>query len=217
MKCEEFFVYWQQVCEENKADICKAWDNGTYSEYTDVILGRCNNESVITKLHQKIKETYEVYQEYYSCDVIFFKNEDKLKMDDIKDLVDIQNNNTPSIFNQTWVKKIAIHLEHENTLKNSWHEIMQFCVIPGDLNVLITYPNTDKDINGALHCYEKILDSKEMQVLVIFGEHTKGTLELSWKGYTWDSKDKKFKQICTNEKWSINAKVQTGHKKEHPK
>lgn len=33
----------------------------------------------------------------------------------------------------------------------------------------------------------------------------------------WDSKDKKFKQICTNEKWSINAKVQTGHKKEHPK
>ena len=179
MKCEEFFVYWQQVCEENKADICKAWDNGLYSEYTDVILGRCNNESVITKLHQKIKETYEVYQEYYLCDVIFFKNEDKLKMDDIKDLVDIQNNNTPSIFNQTWVKKIAIHLEHENTLKNSWQEIMQ--------------------------------------VLVIFGEHTKGTLELSWKGYTWDSKDKKFKQICTNEKWSINAKVQTGHKKEHPK
>ena len=104
--------------------------------------------------------------------------------------------NAPSPFNQCWVKEIEIHLEHENNIKNAWQEIMQFCVIPGKINVLITYPNQAEE-KKALDCYEKILGSIDFQnkVLVIFGKHTKGKEKVTWTGFEYKKAAKKFEEI----------------------
>lgn len=157
-------------------------------------MGPQNPNSILGKLKDEIHLS--IYQEYYSCDAIFF-NEDKcLKKEEIQDFLSDEVINAPSPFNQCWVKEIEIHLGHENNIKNSWQEIMQFCVIPGKINVLITYPNHAEE-NIAINCYKNILKSIDFKydVLVIFGTHTKYENEVNWKGFKYNQEKGMFVEL----------------------
>ena len=188
MDCKLFFELWKQTCYEKKTEICGAWDSGSYSEYTKVILGKTNNKSVLVELTTKLNEyenKVDFYQEYYSCDAVFFKEENTVKENEIANLlgIDMNKKKAPSTFNQTWIKQIQIHFEHENNIKSSWQEIMQFCAIPGELNVLVTYPNDEDEKKTAIQTYEKLISgSKLKNLLVIFGTHPNENV-INWEGY----------------------------------
>ena len=188
-----FYNAWKTVCSDNEDAIIQAWDSGKWKQYTDLFLGKSNQNSILVLLQQELK--LEIYQEYYSCDAVFYKSSDCLDYNDIEILCPQTSRKTPPIFNQTWLKKIRIHFEHENDIRTSWKEMMQFCVIPGELNVLVTYPNDKDESQNALNCYNKILCDASFRnnVLIIFGTHAKGSTTITWDGYLFESN--KFNKI----------------------
>lgn len=195
INCRDFFAYWEQICTENESEIIDAWESGSWGKYTDVILGKANNSSILVQIQQKI-DNIDFYQEYYSCDAVFFYPEDCLERKDLEKILPPIADDVPPTFAGTWLKKIRIHFEHENDIKTSWHEIIQICNIPGELNVLVTYPNNDEK-RETLRCYERILSSTDFtkRLLVIFGTHTKGTKEANWEGHEYDHAKKMFNQL----------------------
>lgn len=192
---ERFFEIWKKVCKDKESELVKAWKS-TGKEYTDVVLGRNNSESVICKIKSKLcNGEYDLQQEYYSCDVVYYKDNDCVTENPINKTNSKTIRKTPGDVNGVWLKKIRIHLEHENDIKNSWQEITQLCVMPGrELNVLVTYPNNEGDSKNIINAYKSILSgndsckSDSFHLLVIFGflEGTSGKKSIEWKGWKWD-------------------------------
>lgn len=189
---EKFFDIWKKVCKDKESELVDAWKS-TGKRYTEVVLGKDNSESVVCKVKSKINnDEYDLQQEYYSCDVVYYKNGDYIDRNPIKAT---SERRTPGEINGVWLKTIRIHLEHENDIKNSWQEITQLCVMPGrELNVLVTYPNNEGDSKNIINAYKSILSgndsckSDSFHLLVIFGflEGTSGKKSIEWKGWKWD-------------------------------
>lgn len=185
---ERFFEIWKKVCKEKEADLVKAWED--WKKYSDVVLGHGNSESVVCGIKNGLTE-YELQQEYYSCDVVYYSDKDFIKQNPLSRY----NQKSPRDINCVWLKTIRIHLEHENDIKNSWQEITQLCVMPGrELNVLVTYPNNEGDSKNIINAYKSILSgndsckSDSFHLLVIFGflEGTSGKKSIEWKGWKWN-------------------------------
>lgn len=166
MPPKKFFEIWKKACEESKTILSNNWYNGSKA-YTCAVLCENNNESVISRIKQQIKTFgYEVYQEYYHCDVVFYKDAYR-----VKEITPWISKNGSKKISGTWLRQIEIHLEHENDSKKSWEELTQLLVLPGKkLNVLVTYPDK-KDDNTVKKAYENILQSVAVTtpLLVIFG------------------------------------------------
>ena len=164
---EKFFDIWKKVCKGKESELVKAWDKGG-KKYSDVVLGHENSESVVCGIKNGLTG-YDLQQEYYSCDVVYYKDEDFIEQNPLKK----RNRKTPGNINGVWLTTIRIHLEHENDINTSWQEIAQLSVIPGcELNVLVTYPEFDdyKDLSRILDKYAKLLANRNtMKLLVVFG------------------------------------------------
>ena len=198
MTSKDFFQYWIKAYEIKKNEICSAWDSGSWKKYTDVLSGSSNSDSVLVEVNKQIKQkhpNYDFYQEYYSCDAVFYDKDDILSEEIVNNLMRRKRTNAPGNAEGTWIKSIKIHFEHENNIKTSWQEIIQFCIIPGELNVLITYPDETDDANIAITCYQDILNQANFKkdVLIVFGTHKKNSKDIVWTGYTY--KKNKLTQI----------------------
>ena len=147
--CNKLFKIWEKICNDSKKKIIDAWDSGSWSSYTETIMGPQNPNSILGKLKDEIHLS--IYQEYYSCDAIFF-NEDKcLKKEEIQDFLSDEVINAPSPFNQCWVKEIEIHLEHENNIKN-----LNCPQILGQFKQLSRWEFSNQDFAGYVHYYNNI-------------------------------------------------------------
>ena len=116
---ELFFNLWNIVCKDKESDLVKRW-TGTGKEYSNHILGRDNKESVIYEINKKLEEKeflYEIHQEYYGCDVVFYNKEDLIQKNPLKCNT---MKKTPAGIDGVWLKNIRIHLEHENNIRTSF-------------------------------------------------------------------------------------------------
>ena len=145
-----------------------------------------------------------LHQEYYGCDAVYYlEDKDRVREDPLKPILKKNSLCTSSSkLAAVWLKKIRIHLEHENDINDSWQEIAQFCVIPGcELNVLVTYPDdNEKQIQQILKVYADMLNQSyfDAPVLVIFGFLSGGTIK--WQGYKFDGKKEgRFSRINADE------------------
>ncbi len=188
---ERFFEFWKEVCKDKKTDLVKAWKS-TGKRYTEVVLGKDNSESVVCKIKSNLNNEYDLQQEYYSCDVVYYKNGDYLDENPIN-ATNPKKRRTPEEINGVWLKTIRIHLEHENDIKNSWQEITQLCVMPGrELNVLVTYPNEKDDSKNIINAYKSILSENDsckgdfFHLLIIFGFLNDQQDGIEWKGWKWN-------------------------------
>ena len=183
----EFFKIWKDTCKDKETDLVDAWNKN----YTNVILGRNNSESIMNKIKEKLNniggqksdDVWELHQEYYSSDVIFYREENRINENPFSK-INSEWGKSPSRFSGVYLKHIDIHLEHENNIKKSWEEIIQLQNVPGDLNVLVTYPMTEKDneITQVSESLAQIIFNKnEFHLLVIFGN--KDNTQINWQGY----------------------------------
>ena len=64
----EFFKIWKDTCKDKETDLVDAWNKN----YTNVILGRNNSESIMNKIKEKLNniggqksdDVWELHQEY---------------------------------------------------------------------------------------------------------------------------------------------------------
>lgn len=206
---KEFFDIWKEVCGENETEkeLLEAWKPNSVKSYTEKVLGRNNQDSVLMKVLNKLKEKgdYDIHQEYYACDAVFYNKKEHL----ISNVPDGFGKKRNRGLNAVWLKGIAIHFEHENDINFSWQEITQLLVIPGkELNVLVTYPefsitnNTEKE-KELLQNYEKLLnledeeetenetESQNPKILLIFGykEKVNDKDKIIWHGFYYTGKE----------------------------
>ena len=185
---ERFFEIWKKVCKDKESELVKAW-NKDRKEYSNVVLGHGNSGSVVCGIKNKLTG-YDLQQEYYFCDVVYYKNGDCMDRNPIKATPERR---TPGEINEVWLKTIRIHLEHENDIENSWQEITQLCVMPGrELNVLVTYPNEKDDSQNIINAYKSILSENDsckgdfFHLLIIFGFLNDQKDDIEWKGWKWN-------------------------------
>lgn len=202
---EKFFEIWKNICDNLSSALIDAWKRKSPKSYTSLILSQ-DRDSVVCLIKEKINEecckNYDLHKEYYGCDIVYYETEkgdsDILMEDPIKIYLQTDNNtkyNTPTELNSVWLKKIRIHLEHENAVSSSWQEIAQICTTPGtELNVLITYPNNDSEIEYLKKAYCDILNgqSEDFHLLVIFGFLKNNDTEIEWMGYKFEKNELKI-------------------------
>lgn len=178
---EEFFLAWKRTCEKDKIQdsLLSRW-NSVKADYSDVIfLGVDENKSVLDELCKELQvEKLHFCPEYYHCDAAFYIEDTRLKTNPFS-----KPKNTRGL-NSTWLKQILVHFEHENNIDDSWEEIIQLQNIPGELNVLVTYPeeNTEEDRNKKLEVYYNEIANKDLKFLIIFGQKKSNT-KIEWFGY----------------------------------
>lgn len=209
---EDFLKTWKAVCKENEQLLVNNWNK----DYTNVILGKNNQDSIVVKIKDRLKSKFEsidIHQEYYSCDVVFYEEQDMVKREDLK------ISNAPLNLKGVYLKSLPIHFEHENLISDSWKEIVQFQNIPGKLNVLVTYPkNRDgeyqEEINKIIDRYKNVLaddlkskqdasDKEKIRILVIFGVLKESSI--NWYGYKLENG--KFNPISNNGNQSLSEEI----------
>lgn len=177
---EEFFKIWKETCKEKETDLVNFWEKN----YTHAILGRKNDDSIVNKIKNQLGKDWELHQEYYSSDVILYREENRIKENPFSK-INSEWGKSPSGFSGVYLKHIDIHLEHENNIKKSWEEIIQLQNVPGDLNVLVTYPltNEQNEIDQVIEALNKIIfKNEEFHILVVFGNKDKA--QINWQGYS---------------------------------
>ena len=207
LTARDFFSIWKTVCSEpvTEDELKRLWYDGTASEYSRAVLGRSNSNSVVQKIKAEINRRckspegiYDLHQEYYGCDAVYYdKSEDRLHEDPLRKIwAKDAGRKSPSELNAVWLRKVRIHLEHENDIKASWQEIAQFCVVPGrDLNVLVTYPDSEENTGLITAGYLDILRQSgiALSLLVVFGFLKDRNSDIAWKGFELKGQD--FKEI----------------------
>lgn len=177
----ELFNAWKGTCERTEIQklLLSRW-NSKRSDYSDVIFQGTENEKsvldgVLNSLN--IKGLY-FCPEYYHCDAAFYYDENRVKSNPFS------KSQYPRGLNETWISKIEIHFEHENVIHDSWEEIIQLQNIPGELNVLVTYPEEDSEENRKkiLDIYLKNISNRDSRFLIIFGQK-KSECQIDWIGY----------------------------------
>lgn len=191
-----FFEKWKKACEENKEkNLVANWSDKNIRSY--IILGEkglkkknlknierkindlSDKKSVVESIKESFKGSVDLHQEYYSADVVYYSENDNVSKKSVL------------------LNHIVIHLEHENIIDKSLEEIAQLQIIPGDLNVLVTYPNypstENKKIQRQLNNYEESMNEKfDKKLLVIFGFLNMTNNTVTWIGYKFNKEEKKF-------------------------
>lgn len=196
---DDFFDIWKEVCKEKNDELVDAW-NSPASKYTDVIFR--NENCVAERLKKELPTTstsyaWELQEEYYNCDAVYYLEPDDRILSEPPVNSNLQKEKQskgkqPKGLSGVWLKRVRIHLEHENNISSSWREISQLQTFAGELKVLVTYPQYKKDIKKVLAGYKEIITKKDdIKLLVIFGFLEDQTIK--WKGYEW--KDEDFKPI----------------------
>lgn len=123
---EEFFKIWKDTCSK-KEELLKTWNKN----YTNVILGRNNPVSIMNQIKEELNkkggqksdeetnDEWNIHQEYYSSDVVFYKKYNMLEENPFSE-IKCKWGKSPSGFSGVYLKHIDIHLEHENNIKKSW-------------------------------------------------------------------------------------------------
>lgn len=198
---ETFFEKWKDACEGKKEkDLVTNWKDTNMYSY--LILGekglkkknfknierKINDlsdkksvvELLLKSMKKNIDKNLDLHQEYYSADVVYYS-----KIDNISKKSVLLNH-------------IVIHLEHENIIDKSLEEIAQLQIIPGDLDVLVTYPNysfiEDGKIKEQLNKYKESMNEKfDKKLLIIFGfldDTNSSKKTVTWKGYKFNTDNK---------------------------
>lgn len=173
----------------------EAWGKNA-SKYTDAIFkdDNCVAEYLKCKLPKPTNGAWELQEEYYNCDAVYYLEPD----DRILSKPPVNSNpqkekqskgKQPKGLSGVWLKKIRIHLEHENNISSSWREISQLQTFAGELKVLVTYPDCDATDNEKtkeiLDAYKEIIKGDDINLLVIFGFLDNKTIK--WEGYEWEN------------------------------
>lgn len=190
-----FFEKWKTACEGKKEnDLVTNWKDTNMYSY--LILGEkglkkknlknierkindlSDKKSVVESIKESFKGSVDLHQEYYSADVVYYSENDNVSKKSVL------------------LNHIVIHLEHENIIDKSLEEIAQLQIIPGDLNVLVTYPNyssKDNKIQDQLNNYEESMNEKfDKKLLIIFGFLNTTNNTVTWIGYKFNKAEKKF-------------------------
>ena len=186
---EDFFAKWKEACNGgiekllienwNKAPIYSfliLGEKGIKRNIFDAI-GRdikdlYGKKSVVEKIKESLGPGFDLHQEYYSADVVYYRKENNISEKSV------------------WLNHIDIHLEHENVIEKSLEEIAQLQTLPGDLNVLVTYPNWGNDsdkVKNLLKDYaDKINKKFDKKLLVVFGFLEDGNKSIYWEGHKFN-------------------------------
>ncbi len=187
---EDFiFKSWTKVCKQNEKKLLLAWLPHSDSEYTVAILKVLDS---LKKEFQVNDEDWELHNEYYKCDAVYYDKKDSITLPKL------------SMFKKkggVFLRHILVHLEHENEIRTSWEEIFQFCAFSADLNVLVTYPKSEKDIETLKTEYAKILSTVDFypkKLLIILGIKIENPEKIKWFGFKC-IEDNELEEITENE------------------
>jgi hypothetical protein len=175
-KFDGFFANWIKVCQKKNEQLLTTWDNKT--EYTKTML--CGDDSVIGNLADELSDgqndPYKYYPEYYSIDVVLYKEGDNIQPN--------PPHQTWGVRSGFWLKKIAVAIEHENNVYSAYQEICHLLTISADMKAVITYPpniDDEEDRANDFQLIVKNLDKKSDPILLIFGYRQEQ--DIKWHGY----------------------------------
>ena len=139
---QEFFQHWKDVCKQRHEILFPAFSNSPV--FTAHMLTEEN--SVIEAIAKRLNLTS--YCGYYSIDAILFKDPD--------DRVPEAPAGT------TWIRRIRVAFEHENYFNSGlFQEVSHLLITDCDLRVLVSYPNSDDELERQLAYLGEIINGSD--------------------------------------------------------
>ncbi len=192
---KQFLRIWAKVFQKRQTDIYELWKTNSFGQYSELICGKNNANSIAMELNNEINKTNtKICLEYSSCDTVYFYKRDSTQENKFHKFIGLEKHQKkPRKSTEKTIYDIQIHFGSEHNHKTSVGEIENFYNNIGKINVLVTYPNgNDKCLNTYEYILKEIFDLKKFLLIVCYYTEQEKIL---WKSYVWNRKKKKLEEI----------------------